>query len=382
MTRRGPRPVVLHLILAAIRSSISIDASPNWKHVWPHLSGAAGPADGEFTLAVLREALAQDRALIEGIAAYRKYPYRRTLADPPAIWAEGESRLLDYGGDGPTILFIPSLVNRAYVLDLMEDASFLRFLAANDTHPLLLDWGWPGTIERQFTLTDYIAGRLERALAAIDRPVVLAGYCMGGLLALAAALRAPARVRALGLLATPWDFHAENPEGAQNLAHSLPILEPIMRATGTLPIDALQMLFSILDPFGVAEKYRGFADLDPKSPRAQRFVALEDWLNDGVPLAAAVSRETLGHWYGENAPARGIWRVAGLPVDPTRFNKPTLVATPARDRLVPPASAAALAALIPHATIIAPNAGHIGMVAGMSAEIALWQPFLDWVRGL
>mgnify|MGYP000379059989 CR=1 FL=1 len=33
--------------------------------------------------------------------------------------------------------------------------------------PMLLDWGWPGEAERGFTLTDYVAGRLERLLAAL-----------------------------------------------------------------------------------------------------------------------------------------------------------------------------------------------------------------------
>lgn len=320
--------------------------------------------------------------MVAGIAAYRRHPYWRNLDSPPAIWSECETRLLDYGGTGPTILFVPSLVNRAYILDLAEDASFLRYLAARETHPLLLDWGWPGEVERSFTLTDYIAGRLERALGAIDGPVILVGYCMGGLLALAAALRVSRQVRALALLATPWDFHAGNPEGARSLSASLPLLEPMMQATGTLPIDALQMLFAILDPFGVAEKYRGFAALDPHSARARRFVALEDWLNDGVPLAAPVARETLGQWYGANAPARGTWRIAGLPVDPTRVTIPVLASIPARDRLVPPASAAVLAAAIPHATIITPDTGHIGMIAGRSAEDALWQPFLNWTRSL
>ena len=43
----------------------------------------------------------------------------------------------------------------------------MRWLAAQGLRPLLLDWGWPGEAERRFTLTDYIAGRLERALAAV-----------------------------------------------------------------------------------------------------------------------------------------------------------------------------------------------------------------------
>ena len=99
-------------------------------------------------------------------------------------------------GRRPPVLFVPSLVNRAYVLDLVPGRSMLRWLAGAGVRPLLLDWGWPGAVERGFTLTDYIAGRLERASRRSGAPVVLAGYCMGGLLAVAAALRRPERVRA------------------------------------------------------------------------------------------------------------------------------------------------------------------------------------------
>ncbi|MFC7551455.1 alpha/beta fold hydrolase [Pseudoroseomonas wenyumeiae] len=141
------------------------------------------------------------------------------------------------------------------MLDLLPGHSMLRHLAARGCRVLLLDWGWPGEVERRFTLTDYIAGRLERALAAPPvaalGPVALVGYCMGGLLALAAALRRPERVRALALLATPWDFAAGGPEAAERargLAALLPGLEPVLQATGSLPVDAIQSLFAMLDP--------------------------------------------------------------------------------------------------------------------------------------
>jgi polyhydroxyalkanoate synthase len=320
--------------------------------------------------------------LIAGIAAYRRHPWRRTLPDPPAIWSEGETRLLDYGGEGPPLLFIPSLINRGHILDLDEGASLVRFLAAAGFHPLLLDWGWPGERERRFTLTDYIAGRLDRALGAVAEKPILVGYCMGGLLALAAALREPRRLRALALLATPWDFHADDPARAAALARLLPLMEPAFALGHALPIDWLQTLFALVDPYGVGRKYRAFATLDPESTRARRFVALEDWLNDGVPLAAPVAREALGGWYGDNTPARGNWLVAGLPVDPATLRLPTLVAAPTRDRLVPPASARPLATLIPGATLITPQVGHIGMIAGTNAETALWRPMLTWLHGV
>ncbi|MDE8348137.1 MAG: alpha/beta fold hydrolase [Acidocella sp.] len=383
LSRRGPRPLLLHLNLAWMRSSASIAGSPNWNNVWPSSRETnPQPPDPEALAALFVAVSQQDRALIAGIAAYRASPYTRDLADPPAIWEESETRLLDYGGSGPAILFVPSLINRAYIVDLMPEASMLRWLAAHGSHPYLLDWGWPGEIERHFTLTDYIAGRLERALGLIPGPVILAGYCMGGLLALAAAQRHPEKITALALLATPWDFHADNPAQAKSLSQSLAMLEPMMSFSGTLPIDALQTIFTMIDPFGVGEKYRSFATVDKTSPRARRFVAMEDWLADGVPLAAPVARETLGGWYGENTPARLAWRVAGIPVNPASIKIPCFVAAPARDKLVPPVSVRPLATALPFCTYLEPAAGHIGMIAGTNAQNALWQPFADWLQQL
>lgn len=403
LRRQGPRPLTLHLGLAAARTmaaATSTPAWPSWNGAWPISKAgraeaarilaaldAAGHRPEALRAAVLRRLLREDSATLAGIAAYRRHPWQRDLPDPPATWTEGGSRLLDYtaaGANGPAVLLVPSLVNRAHVLDLTADRSLLRFLAMGGVRGFLLDWGWPDEAARGFTLTDYVAGRLERALAAIPGPVVVVGYCMGGLLALALALRRPDRVRALGLLATPWDFwpDRETATRAGALAAALPMLEPMMAFTGTLPVDVIQALFAGLDPWGVAAKYRAFARLDPASSRAAGFVALEDWLNDGVPLAAPVARECLGGWYGANTPARGTWRVAGAPVEPATLEMPTFVAVPSRDRIVPPASAWALARRLRWAEIHEVAAGHIGMAAGSNAEAVLWRPLLAWLRRL
>jgi poly(3-hydroxyalkanoate) synthetase len=313
-----------------------------------HVAEAGPGAETRFAHALLTEAWAQDRDFLAGIAAYRRHPYQRLMQEPPAVWDEGGSRLVDYtaGGSGPLVVVVPSLINRAYILDLMPGKSLMRYLAAEGLQPLLLDWGYPGPAERRFTLTDYIAGRLERALMDIGRPVILVGYCMGGLLALAAAL------------------------------------EPAMAATGGLATDLLQMLFACLDPFQTPEKYRDFGRLDQSGAAARLFVAIEDWLNDGIPLAAPAARACLDEWYGENATAEGRWAIAGATVDPARLAQPAFIAIPDRDRIVPPESASALADLIPHATVHRPAAGHVGMAAGRRAETELWRPLRDWCLGL
>jgi polyhydroxyalkanoate synthase subunit PhaC len=395
--RLGPRPLALHLLVAmgtwlGSRGALPLlkSGSLPWrlelavaaKSLQDALAAAelddiAGALDAELS--------ARASSFLRGIARYRSHPYRRTLDDPPVLWQEGTTRLLDYGAAGdPPLLLVPSLINRAYILDLAPEKSLVRFLAAQGLRPLLLDWGSPGPVERDFTLTDYIAGRLETAAAAAaaaaQSELVVLGYCMGGLLALALAARQPRLVRALALLATPWRFHAERAGQARLLGALAEPLTAAFSLLGVLPVDVLQGLFASLDPLLAVRKFIRFAGLPQDSPEVAGFVALEDWLNDGVPLALPVARECLGGWYGADTPGSGCWRVAGIPVRADRITQPSLVVVPAQDRIVPPATAAALGSMLPAAERLAPRLGHIGMVAAREAPRAVWQPLAAWLK--
>jgi polyhydroxyalkanoate synthase len=400
--RLGPRPLLPHLAMATGSWIGSVAALPllrsgslSWK---PELEAAAAAlrrdlagVDPEgFATAVQAEGQRRLERFLAGVEAYRHHPYRRDLAAPPAVWTAGTTRLLDYGGEGLPLLVIPSLINRGYVLDLSARASLMRWLAGpgegRGFRPFLVDWDAPGATERRFDLTAYIAGRLEGALDAVlaatgRRPAVV-GYCMGGMLALALALRRAADIAGLACLATPWDFHAERADQARLLGASLIFLEPILALLGELPVDAIQLLFATVDPFQALRKFTAFAGLDPASGQAADFVALEDWLNDGVPLAAAVARECLAGWYGANTSALGRWEVDGVPVLPGAYGGPTLIVLPGRDRIVPPGSAGALAAAMPRAQRLEPQAGHIGMVVGRGGEEKLYRPLAAWLAGL
>ena len=205
---------------------------------------------------------------------------------------------------------------------------------------------------------------------------------MGGTFAVAAAALRPNLISGLILLAAPWDFHAGGPDRLAGLEAARAMLAPMLPTAGTVPVEVLQTLFALDDPGAVAEKFRRFAALDPDSAAARLFVALEDWLNDGVPLSGAVARECLRDWYGDNLPMRGTWRIAGLPIDPAAIAVPAFVAVPRRDRIVLPESALPLARLLPRATLLEPDAGHVGMTAGRTAPTVLWQPLRDWARGI
>ena len=363
--RMGPRPLPLHLGMAATAL----------------LGGLAATTPDGFAAAAEEAESAFDE-LLAGIRAYWAHPYRRAVAEPAVLWRGGSARLLDYGGAGRPVLFVPSLVNRAYILDLAPRRSLVRHLAARALRPLLLDWGAPGDAERGFDLDGYIAHRLtpafDAAVAATGGPVGLCGYCMGGVLALALARDRADAISALALMAVPWDFHANSDLATRAAALLGAALDDTPGVPGEAPVDLLQAFFAFVQPGQVAAKFRAFAALPQDGDRARDFVALEDWVNDGVPLSGPLARDCLSGWYGANRPARGQWHVAGRPVEPGAIDLPALVMIPKRDRIVPRASAAALADALANPTVREIDAGHIGMAVGRRARDEVWRPLVEW----
>ena len=409
--RLGPRPLPLHLGTALLTWASSESAWQIWKRDWPSSKPSSAVPEaiapllaevgaleshagaGQFEAALHREIGRRLERLAEGVLAYRRHPFHRELENPPSVWSEGGTRLLDYGTvhrparrrGARAVLVVPSLINRWEVLDLTAEKSLIRALASAGLRPYLVDWGAPGGEERGFDLAAYVA-RLGRALAFVVRrarraPIVM-GYCMGGTMAVALTQLYPRRIAGLALLAAPWDFHADKAGHAFLLAAG-PLLARLADQTGELPVDILQTLFWSLDPWLAVKKFARFLGLDQAGEPAHEFVLLEDWLNDGAPLAGPVARECLLGWYGDNLPGRGQWQVAGKRIVPRKITRPSLIMIPSGDRIVPPLSAAALADPkhgLRKATRIDVPLGHIGMVVSGRARELCWTPLIDWLK--
>ncbi len=399
-----PSPLIFHLgaalatygqaLLAAPRAD-----SPNfpWR---PELAEAARRLGPDLDqLEVAREIAARLRQTMAGLEIWQCHPYRRALAEPPAVWQEGCTRLLDYGQapeatdpEGPPVLVVPSLINRGYILDLVPGRSALRAMAATGLRPLLLDWGTPGRAEAGFGLHDYGAERLVPALhharALAGRDVGVVGYCMGGTLAVGLAALAPEGIAALATLGAPWDFASTRGVAgslramirAEGPARTERLLLGMGEAFGEVPVSIFQMLFAMVNPIQAAVKFQKLARLDPGGEAALLFVALEDWLADGVPMPAPAARDLLVRWQIENTPARGTWRFLGAPVDPARIRVPTLVFAGHSDSIAPPALAEPLAAAIPGARLMRPRTGHVGMVVSGTAGGSVLRPLARFLH--
>jgi polyhydroxyalkanoate synthase len=312
-------------------------------------------------------------AALAGLKAFQEAARGKPRKPAPARHRKDRARLRDYGGSGRPVIVVPSLINPPHILDLTPDTSLLRWLATQSVRPLLLDWGQPGPKARDMDLTAHVERILLPLIAKLEEPPVLIGYCLGGTMALAAACAAP--VAGLALIAAPWRFAGFRGARA-DIAHLWAAAKPAAETMGLVPMEVLQAGFWRLDPKRTIAKYEAFATLDPASPAAQQFIAMEDWANAGAPLPFATGVELFDRFVAEDVPGRGAWRVGGKPVSPDRLACPAIEFVSRHDRIVPAATAADL----PDRHDL--GAGHVGMIVGRGARAQLWEPLAHWLSDL
>ncbi len=400
--RARPSPLAFHLgaAAAAYQSAIAGAAAAGREDFPWHPSLAPEAAELPETLdtlALCATANARLGRFLSGLRKWQTHPYRRNVESPPVIWQQGAARLLDYGQvpeandpKGPVVLVVPSLINRAYILDLDKGNSLLRYLASRGLRPLLLDWGEPGDSEREFDFDDYATQRILPALEIATKsgadPAAVLGYCMGGTLSAGTLSMARADVRAFACIGSPWDFSGYKGVAAtlRGLAGNDPALAEksllsLGETFGLIPAELFQTLFAILDPLQAAVKFRKFDAMDMNSMEARCFVALEDWLAESVPMATGAAQNLLIDWNLDNTTARGDWFLKGERVDLARLQAPAMAICGQNDTIAPPQVACPLAAAIPGCRLLTPAAGHVGMIAGRRAPESVWAPLEEFL---
>lgn len=335
----------------------------------------------QFSRILTQEIVERSTHLMEGVQGYLNHPYRRPEHQRPVVWSQGAARLLDYsdeGASGPIILVIPSLINKSYVLDLKTDQSLLKYLTRQGVRPFLLDWGEPGLAENEFGLDEYFLTIVKPAYDFLKSQgkVSVIGYCMGGLFATALAQSQPS-IQKLILLATPWDF-SQHPKPLSGYFET--ILTHLDQSSSDLPPEVLQLLFYGLQPGKILEKYMNFRPLKQSTPTDETFVALEDWVNDGVALTNRVARQCFSDWFDNNLPAQDLWKIGSMMINPSAIAQPTYIVNGKFDKIVPMASSKKLADKIKKSEFHIVPFGHTGPMASPRAEKDVWEPMLKWLK--
>jgi len=326
--------------------------------------------------------------IISVIKTLNQYDYERKPSKGKTIWQDGSTKLLAYECNSEqTVIFIPSLINKSYILDLSEKRSFIKYLQNNGINSYLVDWGEPDENEYGFTFDDYIESRLDQIVDMVakrtGKPVILAGYCMGGLMSIASAIRNQNNVRAIALFATPWNFHSDDFQRLKLNDAGVVALKEIIRSSNKISASIIQSMFYYLHPESVQHKFDNFFSfINDESSDIEEFLAIEHWVNDGISMPSKVAETCFINWVHENSVYNLNWKVGDSIVDPQSLKVPAFVVYSNKDHIVPVGCSTPLLPLLKNKTVIKSNLGHISIIAGSRAKETIWEPFTNWIESL
>jgi polyhydroxyalkanoate synthase subunit PhaC len=242
---------------------------------------------------------------------------------------------------------------------------------------LIIDWAEP---EKDITFDDYIVHHLAPLLRQIiadgfDIKGII-GYCMGGTIIAALTSAFPEFKTILSkhvLIAPPWDFSYQSIDQMTRL-QSLAIQTHVM--DDVVPNDFVQSLFWAVDPLQVLKKFRKF----PNVTNADRFVRVEDWLNEGRAVSKSVIQTCLFDWYRDNKIMAGEWRINNTIVTLNNMGNDTMIIYGKNDNLVPYDSIKPMKKLLSQGQFIAVDTGHIGLMASDKSRNAAWKPIAEFLK--
>jgi polyhydroxyalkanoate synthase subunit PhaC len=350
--------------------------------------GTPGMPPGELEGAFNRYATGM-RVMLEGAQAETGQTPREV------VWTKNKARLYRYVPvvERPhpvPIVLVYALINRPYILDLMPGNSFVEYLVGHGFDVYLLDWGIPGDEDRQLSFEHYVLDYLPRAIRRALRTsaaeeFTLFGYCMGGTMsAIYAALFPDKPLRNLVLLTAPIDFSPEA-TGLYGLWTSEKYFNPdrLVDAFGNVPAEFIDAGTRMLKPItNTVGTYVTMWDRISQRKPLDYWLAMNKWVNDGVPFPGEAFRQWIRDFYQHNALTRGELRLRGRPVDLASIKCSVLNIAGKKDHICPLPQTEPTLHLVgsQDKQWMVLDAGHVGLLTGSDARSNLWPRVRVWLE--
>ncbi len=340
--------------------SLSSHGSNYWKNILPELNNIL---------------LSQLNYLKDGLDLYNSAKVSNSVFNGKAVYTDGNSTLYEYPCEDSDkiVLFIPSLINKSSILDLSESQSLLLRFQNSNVKPYLYNWGEPTDEEENFSIADYLNNRLLKVIDFITKQekkkIILAGYCMGGLFALASYFSKRSQISGIITIATPWNFEVMN---FPRINYPR-LFEAIDTSVKIVPADFVKMLFYLPNWSTINQKFINFSK--GKFTKYE-FINVENWVNDGVNVSKNVMRECLMDLADKNLTFKQQWKVQDSVIDPGKILAPTLCLMATKDSIVPLDCTLPLAAQLANCTTSQIPSGHIGMIINQKYNMA--EEIINW----
>ena len=254
------------------------------------------------------------RELVLEVGGHRLYRYL-----PPA---DAEERR------GDPVLLVYSVINKAYILDLVPGYSFIEHLVSQGLDVYLIEWAESEPGDRETTLDSYIEPGIDDCVHYIkDRTgsekVSLFGHCIGGNLAMLYASLHPEEVSKLITLTTPGTASKGGVVALWTHKDLLPI-DSIIDTFGHMPAKLIRYTFMALKPYFEVLKWKMYVENLGNDAMMSLFHPVDRWANENVDIPGEVFRKLIIEVFHEDRFRKGKTRINGRLADPGAIDCPFL----------------------------------------------------------
>lgn len=239
------------------------------------------------------------------------------------------------------ILFIPSWINKYYVLDLKPENSLVQWLIAQGFTVFMISWVNPNLTLAQKNWENYL---LEGPIAALNiinqqipYQVHMVGYCLGGTL-LACVLaylqqQNDPRILTATYLNTLLDFSQSNPLTTWFNNEQLTWLNNLVNNNKILDARLLDLFFIMLRPFDFL--WQTFIDNYLLEPRKSSMDLLF-WNADATNVSQKMANDLINNLYIKNSLFQANKLIINsIPIDLTKITTPIFAVASEKDHIIP-----------------------------------------------
>jgi polyhydroxyalkanoate synthase len=284
-----------------------------------------------------------------------------------------------------TLLLVPHIINRPYILDLNADVSVVRKFCENGFSVYMLDWGYPTMEQRKVSFSDYVH-YLDKAVDLICRGrrikrVPVLGYCTGGIISLMFASLHPEKVERLILMATPVDFSRwDDPRILWGRVFDV---RSIVDLFGNVPGELILLfgrnLFMYYLPFFSISAEFNKEFLTYESWRDA--FRMNRWFIDTPMIPGSTYIQFIEDCYQRNLLIKNKMKIDSNVIDLGKIRSPLLNIMAKYDHIVPLLSAKALKDVYSgkaYEEIVFPSS-HTGLSVSREAHLNMWPKVVEWL---
>lgn len=315
----------------------------------------------------------------------------KTPKDTVLVSDDGAHKLYHYRAQTDEIyrvplLFVTSLVSKPYILDLTPGQSLIEYLVRQGYDVYLIDWGIPRARDSHLRLEDYALDFLPKCVETVlersgEDEVTIAGYCLGGTLALCyAAARPEAPIKNLACITTPVNFHGMGLFSKWTDRRYFDV-DRVVDTLGNVPGELLLSAFDGLRPAGRVTSTLQAWDRLQESEYVRTFLLFDRWAADQIPFAGETFRQLTKELMWDNKLLDGTLELAGQRIDIRSLNMPVFHAMAEHDHIVPYEASKHLTSMLASEDKeeVVLRGGHVSLVAGGNALYRLWPKLDQWL---